>query len=275
MSGPGERSPRRWKNARVCLVLLAVRAHPLYPLVVAANRDEFHARPSAPAGFWDAAPGVLAGRDLEKGGTWLGVTRTGRIAALTNFRDPRAVRPDAASRGALVAGFLAGDASAEDWLGAALRDAGRYNPFNLVAGTGARLLVLESRTGRTGTLAPGVHGISNALVDTPWPKVTRGKAALERLLAHAGELDPEELLLLLGDREPAPDAELPDTGVGLEKERLLSPAFIVSERYGTRSSTVLLLDGSGRARFVERSFDARGNATGTVDLTIETGGGAA
>ncbi|KAA0251933.1 MAG: NRDE family protein [Acidobacteria bacterium] len=259
----------------MCLVLLAVRAHPLYPLVVAANRDEFHARPSAPARFWEDAPGVLAGRDLEKGGAWLGVTRSGRVAALTNFRDPRAVRHDAASRGALVSGFLSGAASAEEWLGASLNEAPRYNPFNLVAGVGARLLVLESRTGRVLPLGEGVHGISNALVDTPWPKVTRGKAALSRLLARTGELDPEALLSLLADREPAEDAELPDTGVGVEKERLLSPPFIVSERYGTRSSTVLLLDAAGRALFVERSFDAAGGATGTVAFTVETGRGSA
>ncbi|MDL1950519.1 NRDE family protein [Acidobacteria bacterium ACD] len=131
----------------MCLVLLAVRAHPLYPLVVAANRDEFHARPSAPARFWEDAPGVLAGRDLEKGGAWLGVTRSGRVAALTNFRDPRAVRHDAASRGALVSGFLSGAASAEEWLGASLNEAPRYNPFNLVAGVGARLLVHAVKLG--------------------------------------------------------------------------------------------------------------------------------
>lgn len=255
----------------MCLVLLAVKAHPRYPLVVAANRDEFHVRPSGAAGFWEEAPDVLAGRDLEKGGTWFGITRGGRLATLTNVRDPRSIRQDAPSRGALVSGYLVGKATPWEWLGDVARNAARYNPFNLVAGVGADLLVLESPTGRIAPLPPGVRGISNALVDTPWPKVTRKKAELSRLLPAAEDLDPESLLALLYDRERAPNDELPDTGVGLEKERALSAPFIVSERYGTRSSTVLLLEAGGRARMVERSFDPEGKPTGTVTFTFETG----
>lgn len=248
----------------MCLIVLAAGAHPRHSLVVAANRDEFHDRPALPAAWWVGAPHVLAGRDARGGGTWMGITRSGRFAALTNFRDPKAIRPDAPSRGTLVAGFLLGEAPAEAYLAATAREAPRYSPFNLLAGAGASLLLLESRSARISSLPPGVHGVSNGLLDSPWPKVERTKRALSRLLVDEREIDPEALLDLLDDRRGAPDAELPDTGVGQELERALSPPFIVTPGYGTRCSTALLVGTDGRVRLVERSFDPDGRPAGTV-----------
>ncbi len=248
----------------MCLVALAWDARPDLLLAVAANRDEFHDRPSAPAGWWKDAPGVLAGRDLRGGGTWMGVTRRGRFAALTNFRDPSAVRPQAPSRGALVARFLAGDASPAEHLERVAEEAAIYSPFNLLAGDLAGLMLFESRAGKVSRVAPGVHGLSNDLMDTPWPKVRRATRGLERLLDGEGSVAPEALMSLLADRTPAPDEELPRTGVGIAWERLLSPAFIVSPRYGTRSSTVLLVSRDGRVALAERTFDAAGAETSNV-----------
>ena len=237
----------------MCLILLAHDAHPRYRLVVAANRDEFYARPAAPAAWWPDAPGVLAGRDLRGGGTWLGITRAGRFAAVTNFRETAPVAPDAPSRGHLVGGFLRGADAPEAYLRALAARAGEYAGFNLLVGDGEDLRWLSNRGGAARALEAGVYGLSNALLDTPWPKVARGKAGLAAALAGGGEVDPGALFRVLWDAEPAPDAHLPDTGVGLERERMLSPPFIRGAEYGTRASTVLLVGRDGRVGFVERT----------------------
>lgn len=237
----------------MCLILLAHDAHPRYRLVVAANRDELYARPAAPAAWWPDAPEVLAGRDLRGGGTWLGVTRGGRFAAVTNFRETALAAPDAPSRGHLVGGFLRGADTPGAYLGALAARAGEYAGFNLLVGEGGGLRWLGSRGGAARALEPGVYGLSNALLDTPWPKVVRGKAGLAVALAGGGEVDPAALFRVLWDAEPAPDAHLPDTGVGLERERMLSSPFIRTPDYGTRASTVLLVGRDGRVRFVERT----------------------
>jgi len=234
----------------MCTLLFAVDAHPRYRLVVAANRDEFYARPTAAAGWWDDAPDVLAGRDLQAGGTWLGVTRGGRWAALTNIRDPKDVRVGAPSRGALVAEFLRGDAPPADYLRAI--EAGRYAGFNLVVGDAEATWYLSRRSDAPRRLAPGVYGVSNGLLDSRWPKVERGKASLRALLARP-EIDADALLSLLADASPAADAELPDTGVGLALERALSPLFVEMPGYGTRSSTALVIEAGGAALLRERS----------------------
>lgn len=259
----------------MCLIVLAVGAHPRHPLVVAANRDEFHDRPALPASWWAGAPHVLAGRDARGGGTWMGITRSGRFAALTNFRDPKAVRPDAPSRGALVAGFLLGEEPAEAYLAGAAREAPRYSPFTLLAGAGASVHLLESRTRVTCPLPAGVHGVSNGPFDAPWPKVERARGALASLLEAGEEVEDEALLSLLDDREPARDADLPDTGVGLDWERALSPPFVVTPRYGTRCSTALVVGADGRVRLAERSFDPEGRPTGTVSREFRISDGAA
>lgn len=243
----------------MCLIVLAWRRHPRWRLVVAANRDEFHARPTQAAARWTEG-GVVAGRDLVAGGTWLGVTPGGRFAALTNVREPGVPRrPDAPSRGELVRGFLLGDASPTAYVDAL--DGGAYAGFNLLVSDGEALVWTSNRGGRR-ALDPGVYGVSNGLLDTPWPKVSTGKRALSAAL-DAAEPEDEALFALLADRSAPPDAALPDTGVGLDLERRLAPRFLLGEAYGTRCSTVVWLDAQGGCRFTERSFDPAGAVTGT------------
>lgn len=246
----------------MCLILVAHRAHPAYRLVVAANRDEWFARPTAPAGFWSEAPDVFAGRDLEAHGTWLGITRSGRFAAVTNFRDPASHREGAPSRGGLVRAFLTSTVTPAAYVGALQADAARYNGFSLLVGDAASLLYFSNRAGEARALAPGIYGLANDLLDVPWPKVRTGKARLAAQLN--GSVSAERLLELLDDTQAAPDDALPDTGVGLERERQLSPLRIRAGAYGTRASTVLLLSADGEASIVERSFSATGEASGTV-----------
>jgi uncharacterized protein with NRDE domain len=241
----------------MCLISFAWKAHPAWRLAVAANRDELYARPALPAGWWADAPRVLAGRDLRDGGTWMGITRDGRFAALTNFRDPGfAQRADAPSRGALVADFLRGSEDAEAYARRVSADAARYNGFNLLVGDGDGLFYLSNRAEGVRRLEPGVYGLSNHLLDTPWPKVVRAKRSMADALANAGaDADAWDsgLWEMLADRVVAADDDLPDTGVGAERERLLSPPFITSDVYGTRASTVLTVASDGEVRLVERS----------------------
>lgn len=235
----------------MCLVLIAWRTHPDYPLVVAANRDEFFARPTAAASFW---PGdeILAGRDLKGGGTWMGVTRAGRFAALTNYRDPDRHRDGLASRGKLVADFLAAQEKPMPWLQGLASRRAAYNEFNLIVSDGDTLACLSSVTGEIRLLERGVHGLSNHLIDTPWPKVQVAKSALSDALAALPDDAP--LLALLRDDSVHPDESLPRTGVSLEWERLLSSAFVRAPGYGTRSSTVLLVGGPRTLTFDEQTW---------------------
>lgn len=244
----------------MCILLVAHDAHPCYRLVLAANRDEEYARPAAPAAFWEDAPHILAGRDLRDGGTWLGVTRSGRWAALTNFREPGRRRPDAPSRGRLVAGFLRGAESPESYAGGCASGASAYNGFSLFCGDGRSLAFLSNRDGGPRVLEPGIFGLSNGPLDTPWPKVELGKSGLEALLSTAPPLDESAIFGLLGDSSTPPDEDLPDTGVGLELERGLSPLFVALPGYGTRCSTLLALGRDGSVRFVERTFGGRPDA---------------
>lgn len=238
----------------MCLILLAYRSHPDYPLILAANRDEFYDRPTAPAQFWSEAPCLLAGRDLRRGGTWLGVTRGGRWAAVTNFRETARTMTGGRSRGELVKGFLAGEESPEAFLAQLSAEAGSFPGFNLLAGTTEELWYFSNRDNGGRPLAPGLYGLSNALLDTPWPKVVRSRMALASALALSTSALEADLFALLADRRAPPDSELPDTGFGLPWERLLSPPFILSPAYGTRSSTVLTLSGDGHASLIERTF---------------------
>jgi uncharacterized protein with NRDE domain len=248
----------------MCLILLAHKAHPGYPLVLAANRDEAYARPTAPAGFWNDCPHVYGGRDLEQGGTWLGITRSGGIAAVTNFRDGNTVRNSSRSRGELVANYLRGNQRPADYLERVNRDAQAYNGFSLIAGDIDDLYYFSNHGGRVTAIAPGIHGLSNHLLNTPWPKVEHGRNILGELLRGDTQSLIDGLCALLADRTIAPDGALPQTGVGLPRERVLSPAFIVSPAYGTRSSTVLLVDNHGQVVFIERSFGDGGKPGHTV-----------
>jgi uncharacterized protein with NRDE domain len=246
----------------MCLALFALDAHPRYAVVVAANRDEYHARPAAPAAWWDE--GWLAGRDLVAGGAWLGVDRTGRWALVTNVREPSRDHAIAPSRGALVPTVLADNAPTAASLGRLVATANAYNGFNIVAGRGGEADWGSNRTGATRALRAGTHGLSNAALDTPWPKVTRTKAALGAWCARA-DSDFAPLFAMLGDTRRAADDALPATGIPLERERLLSAPFIVSDVYGTRCSTVLAIGRHGDAHFVERTFDPRGSVVGEVE----------
>lgn len=243
----------------MCLIAFALDHHPAYPLVLIANRDELHARAAAPAGPDPLYADVHGGRDLEQGGSWLMVSRRGRLAAVTNVR----VRPlDAAhprSRGALVRGFVAGTTGLEAWLDAIAPAAGDYGPFNLVLWDGDGLVFAGNHPRFTRQrVAPGLHAMSNGAFDAPWPKSNHASRALatwleNRAASDAREADIAPLLAALADQTPAPDAALPDTGIGLDMERRLSPPFVRDARYGTRCSTVVLVQGDG-IRFVERRF---------------------
>lgn len=245
----------------MCLALIAHGVHPRLAVVIAANRDEHHARPTAAAAWWPE--GILAGRDLEAGGTWLGVAGSGRWALITNIREPDRRDPGAPSRGALVTRVLADALPPAASVAAVSATAAAYNGFNLLAGDTTSLAWGSNRAPASRALAPGVHGISNAVLDAAWPKVVRTKAALAAWCVRDAD-DLESLFAVLADRTRTPDAELPATGVSLEWERRLSSPFIVGDDvgYGTRSSTVVALGRDGNARFVERTFDPAGGQIG-------------
>ncbi len=243
----------------MCLVLVAVGCHSRYPLVVAANRDEFHERAADPAHWW-AGESVLAGRDREAGGTWFAVDRRGRFAAVTNYRDPSLGSAGPRSRGELPLALLRYDDLATGIDALAVAAAG-YSGFNLIGGDRHGLVYLCNQDGGTRRLGPGLYGLSNHVLDTAWPKVRRGRGRLAELLEQP-EPGVDALLDMLHDRTPVSDDDLPDTGVPLEWERLLAPMFIVGRRYGTRASTVYRLAWDGTADFAERRFDRAGRPRG-------------
>ncbi|MCP2033431.1 uncharacterized protein with NRDE domain [Planomicrobium sp. HSC-17F08] len=237
----------------MCLINFQYKDHPRYKLVIAANRDEFYERPTAPAQFWEDEPGILAGRDLMQMGTWLGVARNGRIAALTNFRDPSMPEADKISRGAIVRDFLSTALAPEQFLKSLNPE--DYTGFNIIAGDADHLFYYNNIENHLAEVEPGLHGLSNHLLDTPWPKVIKGKNYLERYLSERDEVDPDDLFRFLADNEQAPDSTLPKTGVGLEFERMLSSMFIKSPEYGTRSATVVLIDRDNHVTFAERVYE--------------------
>jgi uncharacterized protein with NRDE domain len=247
----------------MCLAVVALDAHPHYTVIVAANRDEFHARPTQPAHWWadDAGAAVLAGRDLEHGGTWLGLSRAGRWAFVTNVREPGRHDPRAPSRGALVPAVLRAAPPVVPSVESVVARAGACNGFNLLAGEGVEAAFGSNRRSLPHSLEAGLHGISNAHLDDPWPKVARVQAGVAAWIESAHR-DLHPLFDVLADRAMAADGELPDTGIARERERLLSAPFIVSPEYGTRCSTLVAIARDGDARFIERSFDAKGHVAG-------------
>ena len=244
-------------------MLFSYDSHPRYRLVLLANRDEFYRRPTAPLDFWEDAPHILAGRDLQARGTWLGVTRGGKVAGVTNYRDPATYIEDGLSRGALVADYLKSDRQPADYLDRISRLDDRINGYNLIVGDGSELWYRSNRGEGASMLTAGLYGLSNHLINSPWPKVRNGMAALSDLLRQNSSPELEDFFGLLSDPTPFPDDSLPDTGVGLQMERMLSPIFIASPGYGTRSSTVVLIDRDGQATIAERTF--------TVPLAKEGG----
>lgn len=256
----------------MCLLFVAWHPQADCRLVVAANRDEFHQRPALPAAPWEDAPDVVGGRDLQGGGSWLAIARGSRFCALTNVRDPGRHMAGAPSRGNLVSDFIRSSQEAHDLLSTMRSRAYGYAGFNLLAADAHGLWLLTNRPEpHLRPLSPGLYGISNGALDDDWPKIRRGKARLDALLARP-QPPLDALFELLADDEPAPDAELPDTGVGLEGERLLSHAFIRHPHYGTRCSTVVLGDADGAMRLMERRFDAAARVTGESDWTLSADG---
>lgn len=251
----------------MCLIALAWQAHPEFPLVLVANRDEYFHRPTGVAHWWSAPAPMLAGRDLQAGGTWLGVTAEGRFAALTNYRDPTQNADGRSSRGELVVEALTHPAPSSWREGLAERSA-QYNPFNLLVGSSDALHVFESTTRQLTRVSPGVHGLSNHLFNTPWPKLVQARAALTDALPRFSS--PRDLIALLRDDHPSPDDALPATGVPLEWERALSSCFIKAPGYGTRSTSVIAIDRTGHCEFIEQTWDEHGAPAGRVEQRFKT-----
>jgi len=239
----------------MCLIVFANNTHPKYKLLFAANRDEFYNRHSEQAEFWKEHPNLLAGKDLQAGGTWMGITKLGRFAAITNFRDLKNHRTDAPSRGNLTLDFLVNDVTAEEYYNKLKPILSNFNGFNLILGDVDELYYFSNKTEELQKLESGIHGISNAVLDTPWPKVEKSKRQLKHLIEQKN-IHPWEILNLLDDTSLAKDEELPDTGVGIDIERMLSPIFLKSKEYGTRSSTIVTVDKQNNVRFVEKTYFA-------------------
>lgn len=237
----------------MCLINFQFQSHPKYKLIVAANRDEFYGRPTAAAHFWEEKPEILAGRDMLQMGTWLGITKSGRFAALTNFRDPSEMDPKKFSRGMIVRNFLAGTQSPEDFLKSLNNE--DYTGFNVLVGDTHQLFYYNNLQGKITEVPPGTHGLSNHYLNTPWPKVIKGRQSLETYVSTVEEVQLDSLFRILSDAEQAPDQELPETGVGLDFERKLSSIFIKTPDYGTRSATVVLIDHDNHVTFAERTYE--------------------
>ena len=239
----------------MCLIVMAYKHHPDYKLIFAANRDEFYERPAAPAAFWKEEPSLLAGKDLKEGGTWCGITKTGRLAAITNYRDMKSIKKDAPSRGKIVTDFLSGTSSPELY-GKALKDsADQYNGYSLVFGDKSSLYFFSNRKKEMVEIKSGIHGLSNHLLNTPWYNVERSKILFKQAIEKGNNNLTEELFKLLSDNTPSTDDNLPDTGLDPEMERAISSIFTKTEVYGTRSSTVMLIDNNDNVNFIEKSLD--------------------
>ncbi len=239
----------------MCLIFISLKEHPSYKLIVAANRDEFYNRKTAAADFWKEHPNVLGGRDLEAGGSWLAMNKQGGLSMITNFRDPKNINVNAPSRGALVSDYLTSPNDPESYLKSLAPSAKQFNGFNLLVGATDGLWYLSNYRDGIENLSPGIHGLSNHLLDTPWPKVENGKVKFRELISSP--FKPKDLFEFLFNDTTAEDDKLPDTGVGLELERVLSSMFIRSPGYGTRCSTVILVDHSGHVFFAERLYDLK------------------
>jgi uncharacterized protein with NRDE domain len=241
----------------MCLILIGYKISNKYPLILAANRDEFYQRPTAPMHFWENNPGILAGKDLEQGGTWLGLNKIGRFAALTNYRDPGSLKQNAPSRGEIIIDYLVSKKSSQTHFKDFKKKSAAYNGFNLVFGDTDELFWFSNLKNKMEQITPGIHGLSNKHLNTSWPKVVSGKKALKKIIYD--NITSEELFSMLCDQFVPDDDLLPETGVGLEWERILSPLFIRSDIYGTRSSTVILIDRDGGIEVTERTYNHKIN----------------
>ncbi|MBL4585628.1 MAG: NRDE family protein [Flavobacteriales bacterium] len=250
----------------MCLCLFAIEQHDEFPFILLANRDEFRKRPSAKADFWKDEPQVLAGRDLQQMGTWLGINKTGSLAFLTNYRDMNSLKPDAPSRGHLVSDFLIDGAQPKAYL-KSIKKPDTYNGFNLVVGTPKQLFYYSNVKGRITPITAGIHGLSNALLNSEWPKSEEGKAALSNAISE-NRLDSDNLFSILENTSRPADKKLPKTGVSIDLERVLSSRFINTPDYGTVCSTVIKIDRNNNYFFEERTFDKMGNVAGKVSFEM-------
>jgi uncharacterized protein with NRDE domain len=237
----------------MCLNIFSYRSHPDYKLIIAANRDEFYVRKTQEAHFWKDHPGLLGGRDLEHGGTWLGINKQGKFSFITNYRDPKAHRQNSPSRGALVSDYLTGSKSPSEYL-SGLGDPKNYNGYNLVVGDMNEVCHFSNVEGKINKLDPGLYGLSNGLLDTPWKKLVSGKKEITEIIGRKN-FEAEDLFVALYNEVKADDAELPSTGIPYEMEKLVSSVFIKSDVYGTVCSTVVLVDNDNKVRFFERTYN--------------------
>ncbi len=237
----------------MCLILFGYKISTKYPLVLAANRDEFYNRPTAPMKYWEDMPSILGGRDLERNGTWFGINKRGRFSALTNYRDPSTIKQNAPSRGELIVNYLASKQPDTSFKSSLLRNRLKFNGFNLLFGDINDLFWFSNLKKKIVKIGPGIHGLSNKFLNTPWPKVEKGKQQLKKIIHD--DLSTESLFSMLNDQTEPDKSLLPDTGIDHEWERILSPLYIQSEIYGTRSSTVMLIDRKGKIEIIERTYD--------------------
>jgi len=255
----------------MCLIVFAYKSHPKYKFIFAANRDEFYDRPTEQADYWKDHPELLAGKDLQAGGTWMGVTKQGRFAAVTNYRDLKNIKEDTPSRGMLTLDFLNNDISTEEYYENIKPSLQNYNGFNLILGSVDELFYFSTHTNGLKKLKPGVYGLSNAELNTVWPKVKKSKDVLSFLLKN-DDIHPWELLSILNDTRKAKNEELPDTGVGMEWEKILSSIFIQSPKYGTRCSTAVVADIENNVRFVEKTFFGNLGTSSNKDYSFKIKG---
>ena len=255
----------------MCLLVLAWNAHPRYRLIVAANRDEYHERPAAPLARWAEPNNIIGGRDLRAGGAWLAVDTRKRFGIVTNFRDLQRPEPNAPSRGGLIPSYLSHDADAGSYLATLEPRAARYSGFNLLLADDNELWYATNRSGDNPfarRLEPGIHGLSNQSLDTPWPKLLRVRRRFATWLNDSND-ERSELFDMLADRtQVTSDEDLPQTGLPTEWERTLSSPFVLDARYGTRCSTIVMIETSGAQVIAERRFDSHGTMTGESELAL-------
>lgn len=238
----------------MCLIFVSINYHPAYKMIIAANRDEFYQRKTAAANFWNDNPAILGGRDLEAAGTWMAMNKNGKISMVTNYRDPANINPKAPSRGQLVSNYLLNGDQPDEYLQQLLPAAAQYNGFNLLVGYPDVLWYYSNYGKEISALTSGVYGLSNHLLDTPWPKVSQGKKKFSKVISES-VFTLEDLFEILFDEQRAQDIQLPDTGIGIERERALSSMFIKTDGYGTRCSTVITVSKNNEVTFAERVYD--------------------
>jgi len=252
------------KGVSMCLILFSYKNHPTYDLIIASNRDEFRDRSTEVLDFWPDNPSILAGRDLQNGGTWLGITRNGRFAAITNFRSLSVIKENSPSRGHLVKDYLMGCDSPLAYIEKIEKEASKYSGFNLLVGDNNHLYYISNCKAGYEEISPGCYGLSNSFLDAPWPKIEKGKQAFEEAIQDDNLLEIKPFFVLLSDKSFPEESLLPRTGVSLEWEKMLSPIFITNPFYGTRSQAVLLVTRNGHVDFYERTIHRENCRKGSI-----------